>query len=276
MAVDLHIHSVWSDGTDTPYDIVMKAKSSGISTISVTDHDTTAGVAEAIMAGEQHGVMVIPGIEWSVVHEGFSFHMLGYFFDSQDPDLVEALAGIQDARIQRNENILKKLAVLGITISPEELASFSEKGQIGRPHIALALMKRGIVATIDQAFRKYLGRGCVAHVPRKPFAATQAIALVREAGGVAVLAHPGSTDPSLRRIPRLLEALAPVGLGGIEVYYPSHTKAMRRKLHEMARYYHLAVSGGSDYHGNNRPGTLADGQYLLVPDKVVELLKARL
>ncbi len=276
MAVDLHTHSVWSDGTDTPYEIVVKAKNSGISTISVTDHDTTAGVAEAIMAGEQHGVMVIPGIEWSVVHEGFSFHMLGYFFDPQNSQLAEALIGIQEARARRNESILEKLATLGIAMSVAELASFSEKGQIGRPHIALALVQRGIVVNIDEAFRKYLGRGCVGHVPRRPFAATQAISLVRQAGGVAVLAHPGSTDPSLRRISRLLENLVPFGLGGIEVYYPSHKRSIRLRLREMAKYYHLAVSGGSDYHGNNRPGTLADGQYLLVPDEVVASLQARL
>ncbi len=276
MAVDLHIHSLWSDGTDTPSDIVIKAKHAGIHTISLTDHDTTAGVAEAVVAGEEHGVTVIPGIEWSVVHDGFSFHLLSYFFDPEEPDFVQALVDIQQARIQRNENILKKLQKLGVAITVEEIASFSQQGQIGRPHIALALVRRGIVTDIEQAFRKYLGRGRPGHVPRKAFAAQRAIELVRQAGGIAVLAHPGATDPGLRRIPCLVELLVPLGLGGVEVYYPRHSAAMRRKLRELARYYRLAVTGGSDYHGNNRPGTLADGQYLLVPDEAVQELKARL
>lgn len=277
MAVDLHIHTTWSDGTKTPGEIVRLAAELGLSAISITDHDTTDGTVEAAEAGARQGVECISGIEFSVEHGGRSFHLLGYFVNPEDDDLVRTLRVIQEAREERNHKIVGKLVALGININYQEILVLSARGQTGRPHIAQVLVAKGAVRDIDAAFRKYLRKGGSAYVGRYVLQANEAISLISNAGGVAVLAHPGSIDNSLRKIPALIEDLVPMGLGGIEVHYPVHTSSMRNKLTVIANHYNLVVTGGSDYHGDIRPETgLAHGRNLLVPDSVVRNLKSRL
>lgn len=277
MGVDLHIHSTWSDGTKSPEQIVHLARTRHLSAISITDHDTVDGIADGCRAGEQHGLEVIPGIELSVVHGDLHMHMLGYFIDANDHELKKALETIQSARKTRNGKIINKLQELGISISLDEVLQKSGFGQTGRPHIGQVLVEKGAVKDLDSAFSKYLKKGCSAYVARYVLTAEEAIRIIRGAGGVAVLAHPGSIDNSLRKIPALLEQLVSLGLEGLELYYPVHTKKIFKKLKVMASLYDLVVTGGSDYHGDIRPGTtLAGGQSVRVPDEVVAHLKERL
>ena len=271
MAVDLHIHSTFSDGTLTPEQLVQSAHRLNIRAIAITDHDTVEGVERARAEGEKWGVQVITGVEFSVIHGKRHFHLLGYCFDLQNSALQNKLALIQGGRAERNKKILTKLADLGIAVSEEELYTKSKVGQTGRPHIAQLLVDKKKVVSIDAAFEKYLRIGRPAYASRYILKATEAIHLIREAGGVPVIAHPGSTDRTLRVIPDLLDDLVPEGLQGIEVFYPTHSTSQLKKLLVIATHYNLVVTGGSDYHGDIRPGSMCgEGSPLAVPDSVVE------
>ncbi len=250
--IDLHIHSTYSDGVLKPTELVDLAKSQGLSAISITDHDTADGAGEAIQRGLEKGIEVISGIEISSWHGDTSMHILGYLFRSDDEQFNSRLQLLQQGRETRNIRIIENLNKLGITVELEELLQYSEYGQTGRPHIARLLVDKGIAKTVDLAFKYYLGRGAAAYAERFRFSARDAIAMIREAGGVAVLAHPSSLDPSLRSTPSLLKDLHKVGLNGVEVYYPSHSSKAVKALLKMAGDIGLLITGGSDFHGPER------------------------
>ena len=252
--IDLHIHSTYSDGVLKPAELVDLAKSQGLSAISITDHDTADGAGEAIQRGLEKGIEVISGIEISSWHGDTSMHILGYLFRSEDEQFNSRLQLLQQGRETRNIRIIENLNKLGITVELEELLHYSEYGQTGRPHIARLLVDKGIAKTVDLAFKYYLGRGAAAYAERFRFSARDAIAMIREAGGVAVLAHPSSLDPSLRSTPSLLKDLHKVGLNGVEVYYPSHSSKAVKALLKMAGDIGLLITGGSDFHGPERSG----------------------
>ena len=252
--IDLHIHSTYSDGVLKPAELVDLAKSQGLSAISITDHDTADGAGEAIQRGLEKGIEVISGIEISSWHGDTSMHILGYLFRSDDEQFNSRLQLLQQGRDARNIRIIENLNKLGITVELEELLQYSEYGQTGRPHIARLLVDKGIAKTVDLAFKYYLGRGAAAYAERFRFSARDAIAMIREAGGVAVLAHPSSLDPSLRSTPSLLKDLHKVGLNGVEVYYPSHSSKAVKALLKMAGDIGLLITGGSDFHGPERSG----------------------
>ena len=252
--IDLHIHSTYSDGVLMPAELVDLAKSQGLSAISITDHDTADGAGEAIQRGLEKGIEVISGIEISSWHGDTSMHILGYLFRSDDEQFNSRLQLLQQGRETRNIRIIENLNKLGITVELEELLQYSEYGQTGRPHIARLLVDKGIAKTVDLAFKYYLGRGAAAYAERFRFSARDAIAMIREAGGVAVLAHPSSLDPSLRSTPSLLKDLHKVGLNGVEVYYPSHSSKAVKALLKMAGDIGLLITGGSDFHGPERSG----------------------
>ena len=276
MSIDLHTHSNFSDGTLTPTELVTLAKKKKISALALTDHDTMAGVEEAVLAGEMLGVEIIPGIEISVLHDKVEYHILGYWADSHNSVLAEALAKLQGARSERNNKILQKLNELGIPATNEELERVSEQGQTGRPHIAKLLVRYGVVKTITQAFDDFLKKGAVAYVSRFAFTAIEAVTLIHQAGGLAVLAHPTQNDPELTRLPSVLADLVPAGLDGIEVYYPTHSHKMKKKLRALAAQHNLLLTGGSDYHGDIRPGTtLAGGGNIFVPLELLVKMKER-
>lgn len=276
MSIDLHIHSHHSDGTYSPEVIVRRAREKGLTAVSITDHDTAAGTAEALIAGEKYGVEVVPGIELSVDHHGSYMHILGYFFDHEDKKLIESLAVLQDARLERNKKIVEKLQRQGVKVSYRDVLNISLQGQTGRPHIATALCKKGVVKDINQAFEKYLKKGASAYVSRFIYNSEEAIEIIRQSGGIAVLAHPIQIDASIEDMPRLLEELIEMGLGGVEAYYPSHSKSVRKKLKFLAKQYGIAVTGGSDYHGQIRPGSdMAGGINLTVPDELLDKLKQK-
>lgn len=273
MGIDLHVHSTFSDGTKTPQQIVKFADDTGLRAVSITDHDTVEGTKKAIEAGESLKVEVVPGIEFSCIHGKHHVHLLGYYVDPENVELLHTLSDIQLARVKRNAGIVEKLNTLGIDITLEEVNRISAVGQTGRPHIAQVLLKKKIISSIDSGFTRYLKKGRPAYVGRKVLEASKTVEIIRAAGGIPVLAHPGSIDSSLRKIPGILEELCVCGLLGVEVYYPIHTRKIIRKLQAMAEHYNLVMTGGSDYHGEIRPGTGMAGQYgFEVPDEVIEKL----
>jgi 3',5'-nucleoside bisphosphate phosphatase len=276
MSIDLHVHSHFSDGTQSPTDLVRLAAKSGVTALSITDHDTMDGVAEALAAGPEYGVEVIPGLEVSVIHKKKALHILGYFMDPENRELTAALETIQEARDKRNEKIIMKLQLLGVDATVEELAEISGVGQTGRPHIAKLLMNHGLVRSMPQAFDEYLKKDGKAYVARFAYSAEEAIRFITEAGGIAVLAHPIQVDRTLNSLKTLLPVLKSYGLGGVETYYPTQSKKVRKKIRKFAEEFNLLLTGGSDYHGDIRPGTrLAGGNNVYVPPELLEKMKAR-
>lgn len=250
--VDLHIHSTYSDGQLKPAELVDLAYKQGAKAIAITDHDTADGTDEAMQRGGEKGIAVVAGIEISTWHGDTSMHILGYCFSHEDEQFKSRLQLLQEGRETRNSRIIENLNRLGIRVNLGELQQYSAYGQTGRPHIARLLVDKGVSKTMDLAFRHYLGRGAAAYAERFRFAAHDAIAMIREAGGIAVLAHAASLDPSLRSIPQLLKGLCSEGLGGIEVYYPAHSPKAVKALLKMAAEFDLLITGGSDFHDLER------------------------
>ena len=277
MTIDLHVHSHFSDGTKSPAELVRLAAKTGVSAIALTDHDTMDGVAEAEAESAYWDVEVVPGVELSVVHEKRVLHILGYYVDPLQEDLANALSTLQTARDRRNEKIITKLQALGIDASLEELQQISGLGQTGRPHIAKLLINHGVVRSFSQAFDQYLAQDKKAYVGRFAYSAKEAIAFINAAGGLAVLAHPIQIDKTLCVLNSLLPVLQSYGLTGIETYYPSQKKKMRKRIRKFAEKNKLFLTGGSDYHGDIRPGTrLAGGHNVYVPPELLDIMKQRL
>jgi predicted metal-dependent phosphoesterase TrpH len=272
--IDLHIHSTYSDGTLSPTAIVDLAEKTGVQAIALTDHDTMAGVAEALARGRQVGVEVIAGIEISAWHGNLPLHILGYRLRVDEPGLQHRLLRLQEGRRIRNARILANLNRLGIDLTLADLSTCSEHGQAGRPHIAHLLVRKGVVATEDEAFSRYLRRGAAAYAERFKYYVEEAITMIRDAGGIAVLAHPVNLDPGLTSIPGLLRELRHLGLQGVEIYYPTHSVPTIRKLKLIATQLDLLITGGSDFHGNNRSkAPLGGTRKSRVPHHLLEPLK---
>lgn len=244
--IDLHLHTTASDGTLRPADLVAHAAAAGITTLSVTDHDTTAGLAEARGEADRLGLRFISGIEITAVEDGRDTHILGYFVDAAGEAFAGFLAGQRQDRVRRVREMAERLEALGAPIDAGPLvASGLDHGRsIGRPHVAAALVARGHVRTHDEAFERYLDTGQPAFVPRSGASAAQVIDVIHQAGGVAALAHPG---PS--RSDRLIPGLAASGLDAIEVRHSDHDEAAEARYRALAATLGLAVSGGSDFHG---------------------------
>ena len=275
---DLHTHTAASDGSDSPEDLVGKAADAGLRAIAVTDHDTVDGLEEAVGAGRRTGVEVIPGVELSVLVEHGNMHLLGYFIDPGEPEFLQVLKRVQRARADRNPRILEKLAGLGIIISMDELEDMARGGQIGRPHIARALVAKGAVKDVSGAFAKYLKKGARAYVPKSILRPEEAISAVHGAGGVAVLAHPVSLDYGTpARLERMVLEWVDQGLDGIECYYSEHDSHVTGTCLSMCSRLGLVATGGSDYHGKAKPHiALGKGRGgLSVPYACVEALKKR-
>jgi predicted metal-dependent phosphoesterase TrpH len=253
MCIDLHTHSVYSDGSSTPTELIELARRNGLRALALTDHDTVEGVAELMRLGKEAGIPVIPGVEISTTLREHTVHMLGYGLDPANPALLAWLKPLQEGREIRNAAILDKLRHLGIHITIEEVERISCCGQTGRPHIARFLVEKGVVENFEAAFRQYLGRNKSAWARRFSYPAEESIAMIHRCGGVAVLAHPGQLDQQMRLQPVLIRELALRGLDGLELYYPTHTRKMMKKLRAIAAEQKLLVTGGSDFHGQTRP-----------------------
>ncbi|MBU0675920.1 MAG: PHP domain-containing protein [Proteobacteria bacterium] len=274
--VDLHTHSSYSDGTFGPTELVSEAVRVGLAAISLTDHDTLAGVEEAQAAGHLMNIEVMSGIEISASHEGNSVHILGYGVPGHDPDLNGLIRDLQEIRTTRNQKILARLAEQRIIISDDDLQAIS-RGLIGRPHIAQLLIRKGIVKTFDQAFDRYLKKNGKAWVQTVRFPASEAIRIVKNAGGLPVLAHPGAVVNKASSIRKTIEQLTSHGLAGIEAIYPGHSTTLNRQLIEIAGEFHLLVTGGSDFHGNMKQIRLGGRPVMpQVPYTLFQKLKDRL
>jgi len=270
--IDLHNHSYYSDGSLSPRQLVELAKKRRLKAIALTDHDTVAGVEEALVAGKELGVEVVPGVEMSAQYPPGTMHILGYYLHASHSELLGALKKLQQARAARNPKIIRRLQDLGLEITTTEVVDLS-RGQVGRPHIAKALVNKGYVSSINEAFSRYLKKGAVAYVEKFRFPPEEAIAIIRRAGGIAVLAHPftlGMEKPD--ELSQLVRELAAMGLEGIEVFYLDHTEEMEVIYEDVARRLGLVCTGGSDFHGNFRD--YSDfGNTILGKDLDYELLR---
>ncbi len=248
------MHTVHSDGTLTPRELVVRAKSRELSCVALTDHDTINGIREAQSTGEKIGVEVIAGVEISVVFEPGTMHILGYFLDIENQNLLKGLRGIQNDRRERNPKIIKKLNALGISITLEEVIQVSGGDQVGRPHFARVLMDKGYAASPEEVFKKYLGKGCPAYVDKRKVSSERAIKMIRDAGGVASLAHPKQLKVSQgKAFESEIAKLADQGLSGLEVYSSCQSKEEASYYKEVANRTGLVATGGSDFHGANKP-----------------------
>lgn len=252
MCIDLHIHSHFSDGTHTPAELIMKAKSANLSALALTDHDTVQGLDDFLAAAKIHDLPVVTGLEISSTFNNHSVHILGYGMDHRNESFVKWLKRLQEGREERNEKIIDKLRQLGIEISDSELKDLSRHGQTGRPHIARLLVQKGIAASRDDAFRLYLKKGAAAWTGRFTYSAEESIRMIHHAGGIAVLAHPGHISPPPQHLHDFIGKLVALGLDGLEAYYPGYTNQVRKSLRNIADRHKLVITGGSDYHGENK------------------------
>lgn len=251
--VDFHSHTVHSDGTLTAAQLVELAKQKGIKALALTDHDTTSGLEEAMAAGERLGVELIPGIEISVVYDPGTMHILGYFIDHRAEKLQKAIRRLQEDRNERNPQIVTKLNALGMNITLEEVEQESGGGQVGRPHFARVLVKRGYVRDFEEAFEKYLSKNAPAYVDKRRVSPEDGIRMIREAGGIAVLAHPKLLRARRpREFDEVLDRLVASGLGGIEAYSSCQNEQEARQFRAAGEARHIFVTGGSDFHGDNK------------------------
>lgn len=274
--IDLHIHTTASDGTDSPRQVVELAASLGLRAIAITDHDSVSGIAPAQKAGQALGVEVVPGIEISADYKGNRAHILGFFIDPESPALGPVVNWAVNERDSRNEKIVAAMAADGFDISLEGLRRAYPDAVLGRPHMAEWLLQRGYVASVKEAFDRYLADGRPYYRPRERMPMAQAMEAIAQAGGRAVLAHPFQYgyDETERRA--FLRAGVEAGCAGFEAYYSEHGPEETAWLLARAREYGLAVSGGSDYHGSRKPHIRMGsgiGGTLSVPYSVLEALR---
>ena len=271
--VDLHLHTTASDGSLAPADLVALALKRGLRAIAITDHDSTGGVDAALAAAQGTVLEVIPGVEINTDLAVGEAHILGYYLDHHDPDLQETLSRQRAGRFGRGGGMVQRLRDLGLDVSWErvqEIAGAASGGAVGRPHVALALLEKGYVASVAEAFEKYIGNGGPAYVPREKLAPQEAVRIVRRAGGLPALAHPADLPDLGTFVAPLLEA----GLAGLECYYGDYPEDVVQRLLGLARDLDLVPTGGSDFHGPDVVATAVLGG-TPVPATVVDELKAR-
>lgn len=251
--IDLHCHTTASDGTVSPTELVRHAAERGVDVIAITDHDTVAGVAEGLRTAGEVGVRVIPGIELSTRHDSRDVHILGYFIDHTNGELLTTLDGMRSQRLQRAQQMVARLRDLGYGVTMDDVREHAGGDVLARPHVARALVAKGIVPSVRAAFApEFIGDGGRAYVSRAAPSSVEAIDVIRRAGGVAVVAHPGVGHHEGEVKPMSPEAigeLAAGGLVGLEVDHPDHPSLVRDRLNAIAHEYGLVVTGGSDWHG---------------------------
>ncbi len=275
--IDLHVHTTASDGSDTPAEVVEKAAAIGLSAIAITDHDTVEGIDSAMAAGKEHRVEVVPGIEISTEYAGHDIHILGYYIDYASAKLQPVLDWVINDRNARNEKIIEKLASDGYDISIEELKAKHPDTVIGRPHIAECLLEKGYVNSVAQAFSEFLAKGRPYFLPRKYLPLQRTIDVIREAGGIAVIAHPLQYRFDNEDLKKFLKTAKDMGAEGMEVIYPKYSDEQSAFLSSIADYMSLLKTGGSDYHGSIKPDIkLGVGMGAMnVPDEYLDMLKRR-
>lgn len=263
MRIDLHTHTLASDGLMDAASLVAEAGSRGVGLLAVSDHDTTAGVDGAVASGKKAGVEVWPAVELSCDVDAGEVHVLGYFVDYRRNWFQVLLGRLREGRADRAARMVGRLTALGVPVTYERVATLAAGGAIGRPHVARALVEAGYVRDTAEAFERFIGRGGPAYAERLKLTPVQAIELIHAAGGLAVLAHPGwgTGDETIRE-------LVASGLDGLEVYYPDHSPSQVEHYKEMAGRLGLLITGGTDFHGGTMATRLPVGsQY--VPESIV-------
>ncbi len=267
--IDLHLHTLASDGRLSPTELIQLVANQGLETISITDHDSTEGLAEAYEAAKEFPYMrIIPGIEMSADIPGDEVHVLGYFLDYHDVEFQETLTELRRGRVGRAQVIVEKLVALGKPVEWERVLHFAGDGTVGRPHIALAMVEAGYFKEPKEAFEEYLGNDGLAYYDRPKLNPTESVAMIRKVGGVPVLAHPTFMNDMEAGIASLKKE----GLVGMEVYYAQYDDDTVRHLARLAREYDLIPCGGSDYHGLGNTGEPLPGT-LGPPEETVKLLE---
>ena len=267
--IDLHLHTLASDGRLSPTELIQLVAKQGLETISITDHDSTEGLAEAYKAAKEFPYMrIIPGIEMSADIPGDEVHVLGYFLDYHDVEFQEMLTELRRGRVGRAQVMVEKLVALGKPVEWERVLHFAGDGTVGRPHIALAMVEAGYFKEPKEAFEEYLGNDGLAYYDRPKLNPTESVAMIRKVGGVPVLAHPTFMNDMEAGIASLKKE----GLVGMEVYYAQYDDDTVRHLARLAREYDLIPCGGSDYHGLGNTGEPLPGT-LGPPEETVKLLE---
>jgi 3',5'-nucleoside bisphosphate phosphatase len=246
---DLHTHSTCSDGTETVTANVRLAIERGLDGLAITDHDTTEGLDEAFAAVDGSALEIVPGIEFSAEYDGSSLHVLSYWPDPENEELKAELQRLTDTRFRRGEMMVEKLQELGYDISFDRVREIADGGLIARPHVAKAMVEAGIVPTEKEAFDRYISDDGIAYVPKHALHPMDALALIRDAGGVCVLAHPGMWKGEGSVPDELIEQMAQGGMVGLEVDHPDHDETQRAHYREMAERLDLVPTGASDCHG---------------------------
>ncbi len=268
-AIDLHTHSLRSDGALSPPDLVKRAAARGVRIQALSDHDTLAGVAEAAATASDLGVRIIAATELNTESEWGDAHVLGYFIDPTDAALDARLRWLRENRGRRIELMVEKLNALGYGVDLARVLEIAQGGALGRPHLAQALFEKGYVSSYDDAFNTLIAKDSPAYVARVGLTPIEAVTLVREHGGVPSLAHPGTVVGLDGLLPKLVAA----GLAGIEAYYGGHTPEMTARCLDRARKLDLIPTGGSDFHGRGEHGTDLGGVF--VPPETIERLESR-
>ena len=265
---DLHLHTQFSDGTFTPEELVLRAQNVGLACIALTDHDTVEGCARAAAACASVRLEFISGAELTAEHDDTEVHVLGYFLDTQNQVLLDRIGKFQAVRQNRIREMCAALNKLGIPLKAESVFALANCKSPGRPHVARALVKEKLIGHLDEAFEKYLKKGRPAWVPKTKMSALESVELIHQAGGLAVMAHPG-----LNRTDDIIPDLVKAGLDGIECFHTKHSTVMAERYLEIAEKYNLLVTGGSDCHGFSKKQPLIGTVKL--PYDHVEKLKAK-
>lgn len=242
--VDLHVHTNYSDGIMDPFAVVREALNKNIVAIGITDHDTMDGLSSAEKAGKTYGIEVVPGIEFSADYNGKEIHILGYYCNRESKELKQTLQDLKKSRLERIIKMIQKLNRLNLDVNLADVQKITKGEILGRPHLALALCRKGYCKTIAEAFAKYIGSNGPAYVKRFKITTAKAVNLIIKSGGIPVLAHPG-----LYNADEIIPDLIRTGLMGIEVFHPDHRLSDIFRYQKMASKYNLLVTGGSDFHG---------------------------
>ncbi|SRR5579871_1103070 len=271
---DLHMHTNHSDGTLNPTELARLARAQNVDAVALTDHDTVTGIKELVEETNRLGLEAIAGVELSANFHPGTLHILGYGFDPEGP-IRGKLERFQKAREERNPRILEKLKALGMPLTLEEVQEIAQaKGQVGRPHIARALEAKGYVKSYKEAFDKYLTKGAPAYVSKAAWSAEECIDMLHESGGVAVVAHPVQMKLQGMELRTKIGELAGLGLDGLEVVHPDHKPEDRETFKQLAGEFGLLTTGGSDFHGDHKPGIqLGQGR---PPYEFLERLRERI
>lgn len=267
--VDLHSHTNYSDGFNSPKELIDKAKNKGIDLLSITDHDNLAGIEEAAEYGKEVGVEIIPGVEISSDIMDREIHILGYFVEPGNFELERYLEFFRAERLKRADRIVKKLNIIGISLRLDDVLKIARDSAVGRPHIAQAMVEGGFINSYYEAFNKYIGNGCIAYEKKVHVSPRSAFKIISDSGGLSFIAHPGIMPE------HILKELIESGVDGIEVVHPSHNPQLVKFYRGIVNEYFLLESGGSDYHGGKREDEHNFGKYFVTPS-VVEAMRQRL